>query len=153
MEKHEVPFDLNRFLDAQEGVIEYALLELKRGRKESHWMWFVFPQLEGLGKSPMAQNYAIQNRQEARAYLDHPVLGNRLRECCLALLRHPNQSISHILESPDDTKLRSCMTLFAEVAEDPSIFLNVLDTFFAGHPDPLTVELLSRDPENNLTPQ
>ncbi len=148
MESIEDPFDLKRFLDAQEGVIEYALLELKRGRKESHWMWFVFPQIAGLGESHMARHYAIRNREEARAYLNHPVLGNRLLECCRALLRHPNRSISKILESPDDTKLRSCMTLFAEVAEYPPLFQQVLDTFYAGQQDPLTLNILYGEPDN-----
>ena len=132
---------LDRFVQAQDGVYDDALAELTAGRKRTHWMWFVFPQIAGLGSSPTAQRYAIRSLDEARAYLAHPVLGPRLRECAQALLAVPGRSAHEILGHPDDLKLRSSMTLFARAAEDPALFEAVLDRFYDG-PDPLTLTLL-----------
>ena len=136
------PHDLDRFLTAQDGVHERALGELHAGRKTSHWMWFVFPQVAGLGSSSMAQRYAIGSLAEARAYLDHPVLGPRLLECARALLAHRDRSARQVMGSPDDVKLRSSMTLFAAATDVEPVFGQVLDAFFDGEPDPRTVELL-----------
>ena len=134
---------LERFVEAQSnGVYAQALDELLAGRKTSHWMWFVFPQVAGLGSSPTSQRYAIGSRAEARAYLDHPVLGPRLVECARAVLSHPDRTARQIMGSPDDVKLRSSMTLFALVADGEPVFQQVLDTFFAGEHDPRTVDLL-----------
>ncbi|GAA1647123.1 DUF1810 domain-containing protein [Actinoplanes couchii] len=134
--------DLDRFVHAQEGVFDQALAELTAGRKRTHWMWFVFPQLGGLGSSVTADRYAIRDLDEARAYLAHPVLGPRLEQCATALLEHRGSSASEILGYPDDLKLRSSMTLFARAAADPGVFQQVLDLFYDG-PDPKTVHLLS----------
>jgi uncharacterized protein (DUF1810 family) len=133
--------DLERFVHAQDGVHEQARAELAAGRKRSHWMWFVFPQLAGLGSSPTAQAYAIRDLQEARAYLAHPVLGPRLAECAGTLLTVEGRTASQILGYPDDLKLRSSMTLFAEAAGDPAVFRRVLERYYDG-PDPRTLELL-----------
>lgn len=137
------PHDLDRFLAAQDGVHAQALRELRDGRKTSHWMWFVFPQLAGLGSSVMAQRYAIGSLTEARAYLEHPVLGPRLVECARALLAHGDRTALQVMGSPDDVKLRSSMTLFAAVAGSDPVFQQVLDAFFDGEPDPRTVDRLS----------
>ncbi|GAB3653454.1 DUF1810 domain-containing protein [Nocardioides korecus] len=137
------PHDLDRFLAAQDGVHAQALRELRDGRKTSHWMWFVFPQLAGLGSSVMAQRYAIGSLTEARAYLEHPVLGPRLLECARALLAHGDRTALQVMGSPDDVKLRSSMTLFAAVAGSDPVFQQVLDAFFDGEPDPRTVDRLS----------
>ena len=110
------PFDLQRFLSAQEGVYVAALAELRGGRKRTHWMWFVFPQFQGLGSSPTARRFAISSLDEARAYLEHPVLGARLRECADALIGLPGRNASDVFGYPDDLKLRSSMTLFDQVA-------------------------------------
>jgi uncharacterized protein (DUF1810 family) len=136
------PFHLQRFVDAQAGVHETALAELTAGAKRSHWMWFVFPQLEGLGFSPMAQRYAIRSLTEARAYLAHPVLGPRLRACVEAILGVPGRSAHDIFGSPDDLKLRSSMTLFAKAAPQEALYQDVLGHFFEGEPDRRTLELL-----------
>jgi uncharacterized protein (DUF1810 family) len=137
------PYDLARFLAAQAPVIETALGELRAGRKRTHWMWFVFPQLRGLGTSPMAQRYGISSFAEARAYLAHPVLGPRLRVCTEAVLAHAGRSLAEIFGSPDDLKFRSSMTLFAEAAlEDDSVFERALDRFCAGRRCARTLELL-----------
>jgi uncharacterized protein (DUF1810 family) len=136
------PYTLERFVEAQEGVHDRALNELRAGRKASHWMWFVFPQVAGLGSSPTSQRYAIGSLGEARAYLDHPVLGPRLVECAGAVLLHPDRTAREIMGSPDDAKLRSSMTLFGLAAASEPVFQQVLDTFFAGERDPRTVELL-----------
>jgi uncharacterized protein (DUF1810 family) len=133
--------DLDRFVTAQADVYEQALAELTAGRKRTHWMWFVFPQIAGLGASPTAQRYAIASLDEARAYLAHPVLGPRLRECARALLGVEGRSARDILGHPDDLKLRSSMTLFARAADDPEPFQAVLDRYYDG-PDPLTLTLL-----------
>ena len=138
------PFDLDRFVDAQDagGTFDQALAELRAGRKTSHWMWFVFPQVAGLGSSAMAQRYAISSLAEARAYLAHPVLGPRLVECAEAVLSHSDRTAREILGSPDDVKLRSSMTLFALASGSETVFQRVLDAFFAGEKDPRTVALL-----------
>jgi len=126
---------LQRFLDAQDPVYAGVLEELAAGAKRTHWMWFIFPQLKGLGRSAVARHYGIDSIDEARAYWRHPVLGLRLKECTELLLRAPAQSAHEIFGSPDDLKLRSCMTLFAEVAEEEPVFNQVLERFFDGKPD------------------
>jgi uncharacterized protein (DUF1810 family) len=136
------PYRLERFVEAQEGVYDRALTELRAGSKARHWMWFVFPQVAGLGSSPMSQRYAIGSIEEARAYLGHPVLGSRLVDCSQAVLSHPERTARQIMGSPDDVKLRSSMTLFALAAGAEPAFQRVLDVFFDGKPDPQTVALL-----------
>lgn len=136
------PFDLERFVMAQAGAFADALVELEAGRKRSHWMWFVFPQMAGLGRSETARFFGIRSADEARAYLAHPLLGPRLRQCCAALLRHRDQSAEAILGSIDALKLKSSMTLFEAVAGDPAPFAAVLDAFHQGRRDPLTLDLL-----------
>jgi uncharacterized protein (DUF1810 family) len=140
--KDSDPFDLNRFVATQETSFARALAELKRGRKQSHWMWFIFPQIDGLGSSSIAKFYAIKSLDEAKAYLAHPVLGPRLIECCETLLRVNGKSAAEIMGYPDDLKLRSSMTLFASAADDPELFNKVLEKFFDGHPDPATLKIL-----------
>lgn len=132
---------LQRFVDAQQGVYPRALAELRAGSKRSHWMWFVFPQIAGLGSSPTAQRYAIASLDEAREYLAHPVLGPRLRECARAVLAVDGKSAAEILGYPDDLKLRSSMTLFARAADDPEVFTAVLDKYYDG-PDSRTLALV-----------
>lgn len=133
--------DLERFVTAQEPVIREVLEELRAGRKRSHWMWFVFPQLKGLGHSATAQHYGIASLEEARAYLAHPVLGPRLRECCRSMLAVPQRSALEILGSPDDLKFRSCCTLFQLAAPQEEIFAQCLARFYGGAPDPRTLAL------------
>lgn len=133
--------DLDRFVAAQNGVYRQALAELQRGAKTSHWMWFVFPQIAGLGRSAMAQAYAIGSADEARAYLAHPVLGPRLIEATQAVTA-ANGSAEAIMGGIDAVKLRSSMTLFAAVADDPAPFRAALDRFFGGTDDPATMALL-----------
>jgi uncharacterized protein (DUF1810 family) len=135
------PRGLDRFVSAQASVYPSALAELTAGRKRTHWMWFIFPQIAGLGSSPAAQRYAIASLDEARAYLAHPVLGPRLRECAEALLAVEGKSAEEILGYPDDLKLRSSMTLFARAADDPDVFEAVLERYYDG-PDPRTLALL-----------
>jgi uncharacterized protein (DUF1810 family) len=142
------PHDLDRFVRAQEGVYGAALAELRRGRKTSHWMWFVFPQLSGLGRSAMAQRYAIRSAAEAVAYLGHPVLGPRLTECVAAVLAIEGRSAHEIFGSPDDVKLRSCATLFAEVAPAGAVFERLIDSYFAGERDEATLDLLRSAPRD-----
>jgi uncharacterized protein (DUF1810 family) len=137
------PFRLNRFLLAQLEGYHIALSELRRGRKESHWIWYIFPQVVGLGRSARAEAYAIGSREEAIAYRDHDVLGPRLRECAGALLNHRGKEIREIMGFPDDLKLRSSMTLFASVAGPESVFHQVLEVFYGGGTDPLTVAFLT----------
>jgi uncharacterized protein (DUF1810 family) len=137
------PYDLDRFLDAQQGKYETALAEVRAGRKRSHWMWYVFPQVAGLGFSAMSRRYAIRDADEARAYLAHPVLGVRLVECCEAALSVAGRSAHEIFGSPDDLKLCSSATLFASVSAPGSVFERVLERYFAGRRDERTVELLS----------
>jgi len=138
------PPDLQRFVEAQDagGTYDAALGELRRGRKTSHWMWFVFPQLAGLGRSPTARHYALSGADEARAYAAHPVLGPRLRECARALTALPTDDPVTVLGSVDAHKLRSSMTLFAAVTPDEPVFDAVLERCFAGQEDPLTRALL-----------
>jgi uncharacterized protein (DUF1810 family) len=134
------PHDLARFVDAQAGVHDAALAEIRAGRKRTHWMWFVFPQVAGLGVSPTAQHYAIRSLDEARAYLAHPVLGPRLVECAEALLAVQGRTAHAIFGRPDDLKLRSSMTLFAHVTGVDSVFARVLERYFDGQPDARTLE-------------
>ncbi len=137
------PFDLNRFLQAQERIYGAVLAELKGGQKRTHWMWFIFPQSDGLGHSPTAKFYAIKGIEEARAYLEHPRLGPRLRECAEAVMAVEGRSASAIFGYPDDMKLRSSMTLFAAAAEEPhSVFDRVLDKYFGGERDSVTLNIL-----------
>jgi uncharacterized protein (DUF1810 family) len=137
-------YDLERFVRAQADTYAQALDEVTRGRKQSHWMWFVFPQIAGLGLSEMSRRYAIAGAAEARAYLAHPVLGPRLRACYTAALAVQGRSAHDIFGSPDDLKLRSSATLFAAVSEPGSIFQQVLDKYFDGHADVETQRLLER---------
>ena len=140
------PFDLQRFVDAQDGVYPTALAELRAGRKRSHWIWFVFPQLQGLGRSPTAIRYGITSLAEARAYLDHDVLGPRLRECARVVVGIQGPSADDIFGWPDNLKVCSSMTLFARAADDPDIqadFRAVLDRFYDGVEDALTVQQLA----------
>jgi uncharacterized protein (DUF1810 family) len=136
------PHDLQRLLDAQEPVLADVRAELRRGQKDSHWMWFVFPQLRGLGASATARRYAIASREEALAYLAHPLLGARLRECTQLALAHAGLGASELFGYPDDLKFRSCMTLFAAVAPGEQIFAEALQRFFAGAPDDATLARL-----------
>ena len=138
------PNDLQRFVDAQDrgGTYDRALQELRDGRKTSHWMWFVFPQIAGLGRSPMAQRYAISSLDEARAYLAHPVLGDRLRESARALTGLDTRDPGEVLGGIDALKLRSSMTLFARAAPDEPLFAQVLDQYFGGAADNATDCLL-----------
>jgi uncharacterized protein (DUF1810 family) len=138
------PFDLQRFVGGQAGVYAMALAELRAGDKRTHWMWFVFPQITGLGASPMAQRYAIGSLEEARAYLAHPLLGARLRECTAAVNAVRGRSARAIFHSPDDLKFRSSMTLFREAAPEDALFRTALATYFAGEPDPRTLAILGR---------
>ena len=136
------PFDLERFVQAQQPVYPTVRAELGRGRKQSHWMWLVFPQVAGLGFSAMSQRYAIASRAEALAYLAHGVLGPRLVECTRLVLAVQGRSINAILGAPDDAKFRSSMTLFADVSDNP-IFGEALAKYFAGTRDPATLEILA----------
>jgi uncharacterized protein (DUF1810 family) len=140
--------DLNRFVEAQAHVRQHVIAELTAGRKETHWIWFVFPQVSGLGHSAMAQQYAIGSLDEARRYLDHPVLGNRLRDDVRLMLRHAGKTALEILGSPDDLKFRSCVTLFREAASEKSdreLFTAGLDQFYGGEPDPRTLQILQSE--------
>lgn len=142
MNTQDDPYNLNRFVQAQAGVYERVLAELRAGAKRSHWMWFIFPQLAGLGWSPTARLYAIQSLHEARAYLEHPVLGPRLRECAEEVLGVEGRSAHQIFGSPDDLKLRSCATLFAQVSPEGSVFHQLLDRYYEGEPDARTLDLI-----------
>jgi uncharacterized protein (DUF1810 family) len=135
--------ELNRFVDAQQGIYEIALSEIRQGRKRSHWMWFVFPQYADLGISPTSQRYAIKSLAEAKAYLKDPVLGRRLVECAEALLSIEGRSAQQIFGSPDDTKLKSCATLFAYVSPAGSVFERVLYKYFRGERDDKTLRLIA----------
>lgn len=136
------PHDLRRFVDAQSRVYADALSELRAGEKRSHWMWYVFPQYDGLGRSWTALEYAIRSVSEADAYLRHPVLGPRLLECAETLLAIESRSVHEIFGSPDDLKLRSSATLFARVSAAGSVFQRILDRYFAGEADWRTLELM-----------
>lgn len=135
-------FDLERFLDAQTPVIERVQSELRAGAKRTHWMWFIFPQIAGLGHSAMAQRYAIASCDEAKAYAAHPVLGTRLRDCTTLVLAVEDKTAHTIFGSPDDLKFHSCMTLFAHAAPEEPLFRQALERFFHGRQDPLTVARL-----------
>lgn len=135
-------FDLARFVQAQDPVYATVLAELRTGRKRSHWMWFIFPQIAGLGRSEMAQRYAIANGDEAAAYLAHPVLGARLRECASIVAESEGLSAHDIFGHPDELKFRSSMTLFADVAPDEAVFQACIDKYFDGAPDEATLARL-----------
>ena len=145
------PYDLSRFLQAQARDYEQALREIKNGQKRSHWIWFVFPQFDGLALSSTSQRYSIKSLDEARAYLAHPVLGHRLLECLEAVLRVGGRSAHEIFGSPDDMKVRSCATLFACVSPSGSLFERLLKCYFSSERDGKTLELLEIDPDT-LTP-
>ena len=143
MESARDPFDLKRFVDAQAPVYRSVVDELRGGRKRSHWMWFVFPQLRGLGSSPMAARYGISSLEEARAYLRHDVLGPRLHECTQLVNQVQGRSIAEIFGSPDDLKLCSSMTLFARATDDNQDFVAVLTKYYGGEQDQLTLTRLT----------
>ena len=136
------PFHLQRFVEAQQSTYIHARAELTAGSKQSHWMWFIFPQIAGLGSSSTAQRFAIRSMDEATAYLAHPVLGPRLRECTTLVLNHPNRLVSSIFPYPDDLKFHSSLTLFAVADPDTPLFRQALDTFFSGQRDEATLSLL-----------
>ncbi len=138
------PFDLNRFISAQEGIYDRALAELREGLKRSHWMWFIFPQIEGLGHSPTTRLYSIKSLEEARQYLAHPVLGTRLVACAEAVLAVQGRSASDIFGHPDDWKLQSSMTLFELVSGPGSAFARVLDRYYQGKRDPRTLQIVGK---------
>ena len=138
------PHNLQRFIAAQEDDYAAALAEIRSGRKRSHWMWYVFPQFEGLGASARSRRYAVKSVEEATAYLRHPVLGARLRECAQAVLDIDERSATDIFGSPDDMKLRSCATLFAHVSQEGSAFHHIIDKYFAGRHDERTLKLIDR---------
>ena len=135
--------DLDRFLEAQARQYAIAVAELKQGEKQSHWMWYIFPQIKGLGDSPASQLYGIQNRQEAIDYINHPILGRRLIECCEILMSLQGRSALDIFGYIDQLKLESCMTLFNEVSDNP-IFANVLKKYYSDARDSLTLKLLNQ---------
>jgi uncharacterized protein (DUF1810 family) len=147
------PFDLARFTSAQEGVYARALAEIRGGGKRSHWMWFIFPQIDGLGFSSTTKHYAIKSAEEARQYLAHPVLGPHLLECAEAVLAVEGRSAAEIFGSPDDLKLKSCMTLFESVAGQGSIFGRLLDKYYQGKRDPRTQEILAAREDLKDRPQ
>jgi uncharacterized protein (DUF1810 family) len=134
--------NLDRFVEAQAPIYTRALAELTAGRKQSHWMWFVFPQLSGLGKSPMAQHYALHSLEEARSYLAHPLLGARLKECTGAVLGVTGKTAHEIFDTPDDLKFHSSMTLFAHAAPDEQLVHAAMEKYFGGVEDPLTLQKL-----------
>jgi uncharacterized protein (DUF1810 family) len=140
------PYNLSRFLQAQEGDYERALSEIRGGRKRTHWMWYIFPQLDGLALSSTSKHYSIKSLEEARAYLDHPVLGPRLRECAEEVVRVEGRSAAAIFGSPDDLKLRSCATLFACVSPPGSVFDRLLEKYYGGRRDDKTLRLLGITP-------
>src|SRR5487761_1168712 len=136
------PYNLQRFIEAQEPVYAQVCAELWEGRKTGHWMWFIFPQIRGLGSSETAKYFAIAGRQEATAYVAHPVLGPRLRECAALVLRSENKSVEQIFGYPDNLKFHSSMTLFAQASEDNQVFLDALKKYFSGALDPQTLARL-----------
>jgi uncharacterized protein (DUF1810 family) len=138
------PFHLARFVEAQEDCIEQVRAELRAGRKRTHWMWFVFPQMRGLGRSAMSEHYGISGRAEAAAYLAHPILGQRLIDCTRLVLAARPHSVKEIFGTPDQLKFHSSMTLFAEAAPDPALFREALAVFFDGVRDEATLRLLER---------
>jgi uncharacterized protein (DUF1810 family) len=138
-------FDLDRFVEAQERDYRTVLQELRAGRKRSHWIWYVFPQVAGLGSSAMSRRYAISSCDEARAYAEHPVLGPRVRECTQLVLDVQGRTVEEIFPYPDDLKFRSCMTLFERCAAEPKVFRAALDKYFHGQPDPMTLDILGNE--------
>lgn len=136
------PYNLRRFVEAQEPVYTQVCAELRQGRKTSHWMWFIFPQIRGLGSSETALYFAIADRHEAAAYAAHPVLGVRLQECTRLVLQVQNKSVEQIFGYPDNLKFHSSMTLFAQTADDKRVFLDALKEYFSGAPDPQTLARL-----------
>ncbi len=138
-------YDLDRFVNAQSPLYQEVLTELRLGRKQGHWMWFIFPQLKGLGHSWMAARFGIASRAEARAYLAHPLLGSRLVECTQLVNNMEGRSIPEIFGDVDALKFRSSMTLFAQVAEQPNVFTEAFARYFSGQPDTLTLERLSNE--------
>jgi len=136
------PYNLDRFVDAQARMFPEVVSELRAGRKTSHWIWFVFPQIRGLGQSPTSIEYAISGLDEARAYLAHPILGPRLKECAQLVLQLENRTASQIFGSPDDMKFGSCMTLFAQASPEDHIFTQALQKYFRGVPDQMTLDRL-----------
>jgi len=150
--KANVPdqFELSRFVEAQSSTYPSALAELRAGQKRTHWMWFIFPQVTGLGSSPMAKRYAIRSRAEAETYLDHPILGPRLLECVEALLQVDGRSAEEIMGDPDFRKLQSSMTLFATVAPGEFRFSKLLEKYYSGRRDEQTLEFLAQaEPEES----
>ena len=138
------PYDLARFVEAQSATYEEALAELRAGRKRSHWIWYILPQVQGLGSSPMSVRYAIKSLAEARAYLEHPVLGARLRECVAAMNAHTGLSADDVLGQLDAQKFLSCLTLFAQAATAESVFAQAMAKYFSGKPDATTLAILER---------
>ena len=136
--------NLQRFITAQQTDYATALTEIKQGRKRSHWIWYIFPQIAGLGFSETSKHYALQNAEEAEAYLNHPVLGTRLIEICSELLKLPTNNATQVFGTPDDMKLRSCVTLFASLPDADPVFKQVLDKFFGGEGDKLTIQILAK---------
>ena len=142
-------YNLNRFIEAQVDSYESAMGELSRGRKSGHWIWYIFPQIDGLGSSDITKLYSIKSIEEAQAYLEHPVLGERLIESCEILLRLEDFSISEIMGFPDDLKLKSSMTLFAQVSPQSSIFSEVLSKYYEDDLDQTSLEIIKRMEKNN----
>ena len=143
------PFNLQRFIEAQDQVYEIALEELRAGDKRSHWMWYIFPQIKGLGRSFMSQKFAIESLEEAKSYLAHTILGYRLVECTQIVLDLKSRTAEQIFSYPDDLKFRSCMTLFEQAADDQWIFRLALLKYFEGQPDAQTLEILRARPEGS----
>jgi uncharacterized protein (DUF1810 family) len=140
----EDPYNLARFVSAQEDSYALALEEIRGGRKRSHWMWYIFPQIDGLGWSATSKFYALKNRDEAQAYLNHPILGQRLRECAQAVLGVKDRPAAEIFGCPDDLKLRSCATLFAQISPPGSVFEQIIEKYFYGERDEKTLQLLNK---------
>ena len=136
-------YHLHRFLDAQDHIYDAVLGELRAGRKSSHWMWFIFPQVTGLGRSGTAQKFAINSLEESKAYLQHPILSPRLRECTQLALKVEGRSAERIFGYPDNLKLRSCLTLFMTATTDNKVFKDALLKYFEGKPDTLTLDILA----------
>lgn len=141
----DVPRDLARFVDAQAGDYAQALAEIRNGRKRAHWMWYIFPQIDGLGFSSMSRRYSIKSADEARAYLNHPILGPRLVETAEAALSVEDRSAYEVFGSPDDMKLKSCATLFSSVSAPDSVFARLLNKYFKGERDGKTLQLLATE--------
>ncbi|HET9643606.1 MAG TPA: DUF1810 domain-containing protein [Burkholderiaceae bacterium] len=142
---NESRYDLERFVQAQRPVFEKVCAELVAGQKRTHWMWFIFPQLKALGRSGTARHFGLENRDEAAAYFDHELLGPRLTRCCDLVMEVKGKSVHDIFGTPDDLKLRSCMTLFEAVAPHAGVFAQILDRHYAGERDELTLRLLDSD--------